>query len=442
MIEGSLENRLDILVPCVAWHGAAHIATLHAPTGATKVLALLGPEGAAADAAVRARAAAASLLGASHPGLHRLLAVEAVGDRVGWAFEAVEAIGLAHTVGTEGRALLPTRAAAEVAAAVADTLMSVGPEHRNRGPEPTDLLVTAEGRVVVSGFAGPYPMAPSMRAPKGDDGEAAAVYRLGVLLGHLLAGVAPPPAGERHAHAAVVRRTLIRIMARPGPALPERYADWIRGMLAWEPGERPPLSTVAEGLRAASAASEGPGLEAWCVANVPALRAAAEAGRSNTPVPLSRAPTALVGVNDDPTDVRYDRNPDEVSTRSLDATPVGAVGRRDDDDPTQEATRVPDAQAVAAVPTRPGAAEMPIRVGPPPEAIKDAVSLPSGFLDTQPDEPTNAEATKWVAPATFTVWAAVVGVLLASALLLAAYVFWPSDPVDDGPQLQDVLNKE
>lgn len=384
----------------------------------------------------RTRAACAPLMGLVVPGMHRLLAVEPLADRVAFAFEAIEGLGLVHTLGVEGRPLLPTAAAAEVVAQVAEVLVAAGPELRNRGPEPTDLLVTAEGRVIVSGFAGPYPMPPSMRAPKGDDGEAAAVYRLGVLLAHLLAGIAPSPAGERHGQDVVVRRTLIRVMARPGPALPERYGEWIRGMLAWEPSERPHLTTVADGLRKAAELAEGPALASWCSATVPALRAAALKTPSNTPVPLSRAPTALSS-SDDPTDLRSRFQ--DFGARPLDSTPVGAAPREDPDDPTQEAS-ASEAVPVVAVVTRPGVAEMPVRVGPPPEAMQDDVSLPSGFLDHATDEQTAAERTRWLTPVTFTVYVAVVGVLLSSAVLLGAYLFWPVGPVeDDGPQLHDVL---
>ncbi len=397
---------------------------------------LLGSEAASDDAVERTRLACAPLMGLVVPGMHRLLAVEPYGDRVAFAFEQVEGVGLVHTVGVEGRPLLPTAAAAEVVAQVAEVLVALGPEVRNRGPEPTDLLVSADGRVVVSGFAGPYPMSPSMRAPKGDEGEAAAVYRLGVLLAHLLAGVAPSPAGERSGQEVVVRRTLIRIMARPGPALPERYGEWIRGMLAWDPSERPPLSTVADGLRKAAEFAEGPLLASWCAVTVPALRAAALKTPSNTPVPLSRATTSL-SPSDDPTDMRFSFR--GLGARPLDATPVGAVGREDPDDPTQEA---PSSEAIPAmaVPTRPGVAEMPVRVGPPPQAIHDDVSLPSGFLDNPTDEHTLGERTQWLTPLTFTVYMALVGLLLSCALLLGAYLFWPAPhPKDDGPQLHDVL---
>lgn len=232
-----MDATVDILGPCEVWHGAAHLGRRRTPAGDAPVFVLLGPEGASAEALARARHAAVSVAECRVPGVHRLIDVVLVDDRLGWVFESVDGVGLSHTVAGEGRALLSTRAAAEIVASVAEKLLAV--DLKNRGPEPTDLFVDAAGTVIVSGFAGPFPTSPAMRAPRGDDGEAAAVYRLGVLLAQLLSGVAPPPASERSAHPALVRRALIRVMARPGPVLPERYGESIRGMLAWEPAERP-----------------------------------------------------------------------------------------------------------------------------------------------------------------------------------------------------------
>ena len=47
---------------------------------------------------------------------------------------------------------------------------------------------------------------------------------------------------------------------RSGPVISERYGQWIRGMLAWAPAERPPLSAVPSGLRAVAWAMGGEGL--------------------------------------------------------------------------------------------------------------------------------------------------------------------------------------
>lgn len=433
-----MDGNLDIVGPCVSWHGAASRGRLRLGGVELPVMVLLGAEGAASDAFAKAAASAAPLVGARTPGLHVLRAVTRVGDRVAWAYEAVRGIGLVHTVGQEGRALLSTRAAAELVARVAEVLIEAGVELRNRGPEPSDLLITVEGGVFVSGFAGPYPMSPAMRAPRGDEGEAAVVYRLGVLMVHLLCGTPPHPAGERSGQAALVRRALIRVMARPGPALPERYADWIRGMMAWDPDERPPLSNVASGLRAAAAGADGAALAEWAAEHVPRLVAESEQMPTGAVPPPSRAPTAIFG-QDDATEQRSVGGLFRPTGEG--ATPIGAPARHSEDDPTQEATAVPNA-SVQAQPTRtqPGVGpSIPVRVGPPPEAIRE-VRLPAGFLEATSPEEDSAPPGPWLGAAAAVVWVALVGVLLVFAVVLGLYVFWPAPaPTDDGPSLHEAI---
>lgn len=444
-----MDAKVNILGPCEVWHGAAHLGVRRTAAGEVPVFVLLGPEGAGPETLARARATAGSAAECTVPGVHRLLDVTLSDDRLAWVFEAVEGVGLSHTIAGEGRALLTTRAAAEAVAAVAEILLAV--DLKNRGPEPTDLFVDATGKLTASGFCGPFPTSPAMRAPRGDDGEAAAVYRLGVLLAHLLSGVAPPPASERSAHPALVRRALIRVMARPGPVLPERYGEWIRGMLAWEPAERPPLSTVPDGLRQVASMSAGASLVQWAAENVPALREAALG-----PNPIGRAVTVSMRPHDDPANiyradtlradtkaplveppVRRRRSDADLAT----ATPIGAP-RREEDDPTQEATRAPQIDIPPPIPVRigAGAGSMPVRVGPPPEAIRE-VRLPSGFLDADTDETASEpEPSAWLGPITILVYVTLVLLLLALVIVLGLYVFGPAaTPGDDGPSLHQVL---
>lgn len=430
---------LEITGPYNAWHGAAFRGRWAGPRGAEPVVVLLGPEGASEEALGKARAASAAALDLRAPGVQPLLAVEKVGDRLGWVYAPIDGIGLLHTVGAESRALLSTRAAADLVARIAEILMAVG-AHRNRGPEPSDIIVDARAGVFISGFAGPFPSPPAMRAPRGDEGDSAAVYRLGVLFAHLLSGVAPQAASEKSAHAALVRRALIRVMARPGPVLPERYGDWIRGMLAWEPTERPPLSSVPEGLRQVAAAVGGESLREWAGRHVsPLIERSLPGAGSAAPLPK----------DDEATDARTDHGPlivDSAPPRRAKKA-VSTVGFREGDAPIpadveDEATQeVPtNLNLDHTAPVRAPVPTMPVRVGPPPEAIRE-LSLPSGFLQTPIEPPEIIEVRARPGGVSVAIYVLCVIILLACAAVLGLYLLLPpknTAPIDE-PVLEDAL---
>jgi hypothetical protein len=423
-------------------------------------------------------------------GILPLLAIEAHEDRVAWIFEHVKGLGLGHTVGTETGGLLSSRAAAELVARVAEIALAAPVEaRRNRGPEPTDVLVTADGAVFVTGFAGPFPPPPAMRPPHGEEGDRAAVYRLGVLLAHLLSGVAPQAATERASHGALVRRALIRAMAKPGPPLTERYSDWLRGMLAWDPTERPPLSAVPEGLRGIAASIAGEPLVAWCAQHVPSLRERALDPERH------RFEPGVLGDEDDSTDLVMTeearqgaesrialptpfREPDapqgapppnevgepegELATAatlsrpgppplSVQSETSSRKARREDfaeDDPTQEAGAVSGGSdgTVSITTTRPMLVRptIPVHVGPPPEAIREPPRLPMGFLDELGQKPSLAEESS--APPRSRLAFMVVGLYLSVVVLLGtaailAVLLWFSNgkpPEPDGAVLGDL----
>jgi hypothetical protein len=469
---------LEVVGPYEARHGAASRGIYAAETGAVPVYVLMGPEGAAADAVARARAAAGSLLGAHPKGVLPLLAIEEHDRRVVWMHEAVDGLGLGHVVGNEGAALLSSRAVAELIADVAETMLLLEPDaRRNRGPEPTDLLLDALGNVWTAGFAGPFATSPAMRAPRGDEGEPAVVYRLGVLMAHLVAGIAPQPATEKAAHSALVRRALIRAMARPGPVLSERYGDWMRGMLAWEPGERPPLSSIPEGLRQVAVGTGGTSLRDWAAVTVPGL-----IDRIEHPDRVTAPRAAPVGLHDDSTEMLMTEEvggpPTDSGPPTATAPPVRrplvfpdapggggyadptadaprpVAGRpgsfRDDfeDDPTQEAsalssTAVRNVAPPPAIRTGSAGPAIPVRVGPPPEAIREPPSLPSGFLDDGPgsdEEPT--AGVPWMRILVAIVWVSSIVVLTAAAILFIVYLLLPGRPPPvpvDEPSLSDAL---
>ncbi|MBW1877972.1 MAG: hypothetical protein JRJ84_06400 [Deltaproteobacteria bacterium] len=439
-------GRLQLLGPYDAWHGAAHVGRFTMEGAAAQpVLVLLGPESKAPDAVDRAKQAAEAARGIHHPGVLRLLAVESFGERVAWVYQEMLGMGLGHTVGGENEILLPTRVAAQTVGRVAQTLLDLGTAGTaHNGPEASDLLVDSFGNLYVAGFSGPFPRSPSMRAPQGDDGEAALVYRLGVLLALLVSGSSPAPPSNRAAHAAVIRRALIRAMSRPGPVLTERYGDWLRGMLAWEPSERPPLSTVPDGLAKVAEATAGPSLEEWCLERVEALRQRvileAEQRRHGTDgAVLARAHSEappnlgtdqrsfetrrLAPVTPSPTPAPVVRRPPTAQVAKLEAA-------LPEDDPTQESSAEDEPELIDSKPPIrvTSLLPMPVQVGPPPEAVRTRPSLPPGFLEasadrTDPSAPVSGMGD-WLHPA-HTLWVAggVLG-MLALVLLGINLVLW------------------
>lgn len=441
---------LELSGPRPSWRGAAFDGWMNAVSGdSMRVLALLGPEGATPESIDRAQRAASIALTLRHPGVLRLIHLLEYGDRAAWCYEPIHGIGLIHLVGSDGVAELPARAAAELVAQVAETLLGLGPTGLlHPGPEPADLVLGANGKVQIAGFSGPYPASPAMRAPDGSTGEAAAVYRLGVLLAHLTSGSAPPSGGDPAAHMVVVRRALIRAMERPGPALSDRYGQWMRGLLAWAAAERPPLSSVPAGLRAVAWATGGEGLGDWAARCVPGLvsaieeRSAAPLGPSATPAGSEIRDNVLLSAPPPrATSPGFRRSTSDELSPTLPS----------DDDRTQEETLRPDEPSEGRRPARPRPdAVMPVDIGPPPQAISRKPTLPAGFLD-RPEVSRGAELFD-TAPVEVTQIeggspAILIGViigLLVLVLVLSAYVLFGErgqalSAAPDGPSLNDAV---
>lgn len=418
---------------------------------------LLGPETFTADALPKAQRAAGQALALRHPAVVSLLAVRPFGERIAWVYEAVDGLGLGHTLGQGEDALLSTRAVAEVIARVAEIFVEIGPDaFTHPGPEPTDLLLDARGVLRIAGFASPFPRSPAMRAPLGDEGEPALVYRLGVLLAQLVSGSTPGLASDRGGHASMIRRALIRAMSRPGPVLSERYGDWLRGLLAWDPSERPALSTVPDGLRVVAEGTAGEGLVTWTAANVDRLRerveeAAAErrGGGEGTVLGRGAHQRARKGDEADP----------EILARRVAVPPSlppfdvrEAFPETDDDtiadDPTQEAGREPEPEVADSKPPIrvTSLLPIPVQVGPPPEAVRSRPSLPPGFLDehTDPELPVSRLDNRWFNPRAL--WTAGILLGLVAVVLLAVNLFlWSrsaareSDSGEASHSIADVL---
>jgi hypothetical protein len=440
---------LELSGPRPSWRGAAYDGWLTAAQGEQlRVLALLGPEGATPDGVERARRAGAMALTLSHPGVLRLLHIGAYEGRGAWCYEPTNGIGLIHLVGSDGADELPVRAAAELVAQVAETLLALGAIGLNHpGPEPADLVLGANGTVRIAGFVGPYPASPAVRAPEGSAGEAAAVYRLGVLLAHLTSGSAPAAGADASGHGVGVRRALIRAMERPGPVLSERYGQWMRGMLAWAPAERPPLSSVPGGLRAVAWATGGEGLADWAARRVPDLVALVEArgGASAAPTPASPVRASAIGAV-------LEGAPPRRTPLGADATEIlERSTQAPEDDQTQEEGTLPGDDPDPAPPVRGRPLGMPLDVGPPPQVFSRRPTLPTGFLDGL--EPIDASArdggTTTVGavvsrPVNPTVLGVIIGLLLVVLLLTIVLLFGEqlsatARPRSDGPALGAVV---
>lgn len=441
---------LELSGPRPSWRGAAFDGWLNAVSGdSMRVLALLGPEGATSESIDRAQRAASVALTLRHPGVLRLIHLLEYGDRAAWCYEPIHGIGLIHLVGSDGVAELPARAAAELVAQVAETLLGLGSTGLlHPGPEPADLVLGANGKVQIAGFSGPYPASPAMRAPDGSNGEAAAVYRLGVLLAHLTSGSAPPSGSDPAAHMVVVRRALIRAMERPGPALSDRYGQWMRGLLAWAAAERPPLSSVPAGLRAVAWATGGEGLGDWAARCVPGLVSAIEERSA-----ASLGPSATPAGSEIRDNVLLSAPPARATSPGLRLSTSDEYSPTlpSDDDRTQEETLRPDELSEGRRPSRPRPdAVMPVDIGPPPQAISRKPTLPAGFLD-RPEVSRGADLFD-TAPVEVTQLeggspAILIGViigLLVLVLVLSAYVLFgergqPLSAAPDGPSLNDAV---
>ena len=435
----------------LSWRGAAYDGTLRVDgSDPEPVLALLGPEGAPDDALARAQRASSMALTLRHAGVLRLLSVERTDGRVAWCYEAFRGLGMVHLVGSDGAAELPARAAAELVAQVAETLLALGSAGLlHPGPEPADLLLAGSGAVKIATFSGPYPASPAMRAPEGrDGGEPATVYRLGVLLAHLTSGSPIPASSDAEAHEVAVRRALIRAMARPGPVLSDRYGQWLRGMLAWAPGERPPLSAVPAGLRGVAWATGGESLADWSGRRVQELILQVEergvaTGITPPPAPDFSDP-ALTEV-DGP---RPAREPTPLPARPVtfdDDTSTSA-----EDDATQELPPAGGSPVPSSGRRSGSSAGMPVDIGPPPAALRKA-SLPPGFLTdvsaaSAKEHTEPAPETTMMSPAVLV--GVIIGLLIAVALLSAYILFGermrtpPEPTVPDGPGLMEAVVPE
>jgi hypothetical protein len=232
-----------------------------------------------------------------HPSVLRLLHTTKVEGQPAWVYEGFQAVSLARAldVANAGKDFFPARVAVEAAERVAQGLLAGISQGANLpgapgpvihlGPAPAEILVDSVGGVRLAGFSIDAPDAIGAEVPDGyaphkpGTPEQRASYGLGALMVHVLGGEHPAPAAsEAGRQEAVIRRAVIRVLARPGEAVPESLPELIRSCLAHEPDERPPLTEIQDQLAAAAKTLRSAGLRTWSPANVPGLLQQAEAG--------------------------------------------------------------------------------------------------------------------------------------------------------------------
>jgi hypothetical protein len=357
--------------PCPEWTDFARRGHLSSRWGRLPVVVLLGPPEVSEEAVSRASRLAQPWVGRRDEGVVPLIGVRAVGDRVGWVYERPGGVAIHHFTAVDDVARPPSRVAAEIVGRTAAILRRIGPVHA--GPDAMDVWIRPDGSVRLTGFTSPYPPPPSLRAPVEAGDEAGQVYRLGILLARLLAGMAPSAGTDRAHHETQLRRVAIRAMSRPGPPFPERLRDYLEAMLAWDADRRPPLSALADGL-AEAVGTDAIGILAW----------AEDAIASQLSQLVGRMPLPDEAMVDEVVPARSpDLEPDAPGSLTV---PGPDWQSPPDDDPTAESEPTgswTDSTSAARRPREVGS--VPVGVGPPAEvAAKGRPRLPRPLAPEKP----------------------------------------------------------
>ncbi len=214
--------------------------------------------------------------------------VTAVGGRAALVLEPFGGIALVHVLTrmAQRNQRLPLRSVVEVAAAVATAMDAATvklPGQADRrvvhpGPDPTEILIDALGRVKLAGFRvmhvglPPFSSPPGYAPPEGVEPVAGTSYGVGALLVHLLAGEGPPAgAADPRRHESVLRRAATRIAAKVGDEGWEDLVRVTRQAMQHDPAERLSLAALASELRGFALRQRSPGLRTWAPAAIPTL---------------------------------------------------------------------------------------------------------------------------------------------------------------------------
>ena len=278
---------IKVVGPWLPWDDRARTGRLERADGsATEVLLHPGLSqgglGLGAPSFAAAREEGRRIGALAHPLVLHLKQVMEVGGGSVTVYDGFAGASLARVgqaLGAAGRRL-PLRVVLELVARVAQALVATTeapqallPGARpviHPGVTPAMVLLSRDGSVKVAGFRAPQagdPLSspPGYGPPEGEHGPAAVAYALGALTAELLAGEAPPPAAaDAEKHAAIVRRVLIAVLARPGVRVPEAVVEVIRGCLSFAPQERPAPAAVEESLRSLARELPQDDLSIWC----------------------------------------------------------------------------------------------------------------------------------------------------------------------------------
>jgi len=232
-----------------------------------------------------------------HPSVMRLLHVTRVDGSVAWVYEGAQAVSVARALdvaNTRGE-FFPAKAAIEIvgralqgiraALTQGDGIQGPGTCVLHLGAAPSEILIDAVGAVRVAGFSLAKDQLVQQTAPTGyapahpGTPDQRAAYGMGALLVHLLGGERPAEAGvEAPRQDAVIRRAMIRVLARPGEAVPEALTELIRSALSFDPEERPELSAIEDALFSAAQQLRSAGLRTWATTTIPNLLTQQEQG--------------------------------------------------------------------------------------------------------------------------------------------------------------------
>ena len=259
-----------------------------------------------------------------HPSVLRLLHTTKIDGQPAWVYEGFQAVSLARAldVSNANKEFLPARVAVEAAERTVQGIRAALAQGANipgapgpvlhLGPAPSEVLVDAVGGVRIAGFSLATDDVVDARPPTGyapaqpGTPEQRAAYGVGALLVHLLGGERPAEgATEPRKQDAVIRRAVIRVLARPGEAVPDGMPELIRSCLAFDPDERPELTVIQDALTASAEMLRSAGLRTWCPTAVPDLLQRADDGY---PDPDTARMKRHIAPADQPEDVMFIRS--------------------------------------------------------------------------------------------------------------------------------------